>query len=240
MAPPAAAVRNRLLAALPAAELERILPTLDVIPLKLKTFLHKQGESIEHVYFPGDGFASVVAVLENGEMVEVATIGREGAVGVFAVVEDQPVPFASMVQGEISTCYRMKADAFRREMNLRGAFYHLVTRYSQALVGFVMQSTGCNAVHTVEQRLARWLLTAQDRMESTEFPMTQEFMAMMLGVTRPTVTVIAGTLQKAGLITYHRGSLTIVDREKLESASCECYRTTVRLLGAVLDGPRRN
>ncbi len=239
MAGPQAAVRNRLLAALPAGELEQILPTLDVLSLKIKEFLHKQGEPVEYVYFPGAGFVSVVTVLESGEMVEVATIGREGAVGMTAVLEDQPVPFASMVQGEISTCYRMKADAFRREMDLRRGFYRLITRYSQALVGFVMQSTGCNAVHTVEQRLARWLLTAQDRMEATKFPMTQEFMAMMLGVTRPTVTVIAGTLQKAGLITYHRGSITIVDREKLESASCECYRTTVKLLASVMKGARR-
>ena len=239
MAGSQAQVRNRLLAALPAEELEQILPTLDVVSLKIKELLHKQGEPIDYIYFPGGGFASVVTVLENGEMVEVATIGREGAVGVMAVLEDQPMPFASMVQGEISTCYRMKADAFRREMDLRRRFYHLVTRYSQALVGFVMQSTGCNAVHTVEQRLARWLLTAQDRMETTEFPMTQEFMAMMLGVTRPTVTVIAGTLQKAGLITYHRGSITIVVRQKLESASCECYRTTTRLLASIMNGSPR-
>ncbi len=236
MVPSPEMVKNRLLAALPAEELEQILPMLEVTHLKLKEFLHKQGEPVEHVYFPGGGFASVVTVLESGEMVEVATIGREGAVGVTAVLEDQPVPFASMVQGEIGTCYRMQSDAFRRQMDLRRGFYHLLTRYSQALVGFVMQSTGCNAVHRVEQRLARWLLMAQDRMESTEFPMTQEFMAMMLGVTRPTVTLVAGTLQKAGLITYHRGRITIVDREKLEAASCECYRTTVKLLDAVLDG----
>ena len=234
MVRPQAEVRNRLLAALPAEEFEQILPTLDVLSLKLKEFLHKQGEPIEYVYFPGDGFVSVVTVLENGEMVEVATIGREGAVGVTAVLQDQSVPFASMVQGEIETCYRMRSDAFRREMDLRRMFYRLVTRYSQAFVGFAMQSTGCNALHTVEQRLARWLLMAQDRMEATEFPMTQEFMAMMLGVTRPTVTVIAGTLQKAGLITYHRGRIAVVDREKLESASCECYRATVKLLDAVI------
>lgn len=239
MVGPQAGVRNRLLAALPATEFEQIVPDLDVLPLKLKEFLHKQGDQVEYIYFPGDGFASVVLVLENGEMVEVATIGREGAVGVTAVLEGQPVPFASMVQGEISICYRMKVEVFRREMGRRGGFYRLLTRYSQALVGFVMQSTGCNAVHTVEERLSRWLLTAQDRMEATEFPMTQEFMAIMLGVTRPTVTVIAGTLQKAGLITYQRGRITIVDRGKLESASCECYRATVKLLNSVIAAPVR-
>ena len=112
-------------------------------------------------------------------------------------------------------------------------------RYAQALVGFVMQSTACNAVHSVEQRLARWLLMARDRMESNEFPLTQEFAAMMLGASRPTVTVVAGTLQKAGLITYHRGLVKIVDGKKLEAASCECYRTATDLLNAVTRQPSR-
>ena len=109
--------------------------------------------------------------------------------------------------------------------------------WAQALFGFVAQSTACNAVHSVEQRLARWLLMARDRMERDSFPLTQEFAAMMLGATRPTVTVVAGTLQKAGLITYHRGQVTIVNRKKLEAASCECYRTATALLAAVTDKP---
>jgi CRP-like cAMP-binding protein len=127
----------------------------------------------------------------------------------------------------------MTANAFRREMDRRGVFYELLTHYAQALVGFIMQSTACNAVHSVEQRLARWLLMARDRMGSEDFPLTQEFVAMMLGASRPTVTIVAGTLQKAGLITYHRGRVTIVDREGLEAAACECYRTTTDLLNAV-------
>jgi CRP-like cAMP-binding protein len=142
-----------------------------------------------------------------------------------------------MVQGETDTCYRMSADDFRREMDRRGPFYELLTHYAQALTGFVMQSTACNAVHSVEQRLARWLLMARDRMGTDNFPLTQEFVAMMLGATRPTVTVVAGTLQKAGLITYHRGHVTIVDGEKLEAASCECYRTATGLLRAVIELP---
>jgi CRP-like cAMP-binding protein len=132
----------------------------------------------------------------------------------------------------------MDAGDFRREMDRRGPFYELLTHYTQALVGFIMQSTACNAVHTVEQRLARWLLMARDRMGRDDFPLTQEFVAMMLGATRPTVTVVAGTLQRAGLITYHRGHVTIVDRDKLESASCECYRTATALLNAVTDRAR--
>jgi len=120
-------------------------------------------------------------------------------------------------------------------MDRRGVFYELLTHYAQALVGFIMQSTACNAVHSVEQRLARWLLMARDRMGSDVFPLTQEFVAMMLGASRPTVTIVAGTLQKAGLITYHRGQVTIVDRKGLEAAACECYRTTTNLLNAVTD-----
>ena len=231
--PPPAAVRNELLAALPKADYERVILLLETIPLELKHLLYKPGEPIQHVYFPGGGFCSVLAVLEDGNMVEVATIGREGMVGVSAVIDGNPPPSATMVQAETDTCYRMTAEAFRREMDRRGAFYKLLTRWAEALVGFIMQSTACNAVHSVEQRLARWLLMAQDRIAKDEFPLTQEFVAMMLGTTRPTVTVVAGTLQRAGLIKYHRGHVTVVDREGLESASCECYRAATDLLRAV-------
>ena len=127
----------------------------------------------------------MVTVLKDGGMVEVATIGREGMVGVTAVLDGNPVSSTAMVQGETDICYRMKADVFRRELDRRGVFYELMTHYAQALVGFIMQSTACNAVHSVEQRLARWLLMARDRMGSDEFPLTQEFVAMMLGASRP-------------------------------------------------------
>jgi CRP-like cAMP-binding protein len=236
--PPPAGNPNRLLAALPAADYARILPSLTVVPLKLKDVLHKPGVPIREVYFPGGGFCSMLTVLEDGSMVEIATVGREGVVGVSAVLDGAPVTSAAMVQGATDTCYQMPVDAFRREMDRRGAFHELITHFTQALFGFVAQSTACNALHSVEQRLARWLLLAQDRMESEEFPLTQEFVAMMLGASRPTVTVVAGTLQKAGLIKYRHGRVTIVDRENLEAASCECYRTATDLLRSVTDGSR--
>ena len=238
--PPASGNPNRLLAALPAADYARILPSLTVVPLRLKHVLHKPGEPIRHVYFPGGGFCSMLTVLEDGSMVEIATIGREGVVGVSAVLDDRPVTSTAMVQGETDTCYRMTVDAFRREINRREAFYGLMTHFAQALFGFVAQSTACNAMHSVEQRLARWLLMAQDRMESSDFPLTQEFVAMMLGASRPTVTVVAGTLQRAGLIKYRHGRVSIVDRENLEAASCECYRAATSLLNSVTTGPRRS
>jgi Crp-like helix-turn-helix domain len=175
----------------------------------------------------------MVTELADGCMVEVATVGREGVVGGSTVRETVPVMWAAMVQGESDTCYRMSAHAFRLEMARCGRFADLVSDYSDALFGFVAQSTACNAVHSVEQRLARWLLLAHDRMERDDFSLTQEFAAMMLGATRPTVTVVAGTLHKAGLIQYRQGHVTIVDRERLEQASCECYRTVALLLKAI-------
>ena len=231
--PPPTENPNFLLAALPSADYARILPELTVVPLTLKAVLHKPGEALRHVYFPGGGFCSMLTMLEDGTMVEVATIGREGVVGLSAVLDDGPTSSVTMVQGASDGCYRMAADVFRREMDRRGPFLDMVTRYAHALVGFIMQSTACNAVHNVEQRLARWLLTAHDHMRNDTFPLTQEFVAMMLGVARPTVAVVAAKLQKAGLITYHRGQLTIVDREQLEAAACECYRTAANLVAAV-------
>jgi len=233
---------NLLLAALPAADYARIAPLLATVPLKLQEPIHKPGEAIRHVYFPGGGFCSVLTVLEDGTMVEVATIGREGAVGVSAIFDgdgDGTAPRSlSMVQAASDTCFRMPVELFRQEMDRRGAFYELLARYTQALLGLIMQSTACNAVHTVEQRLARWFLMAHDRVGTDSFPLTQEFVAMMLGVARPTVTIVAGTLQKAGLITYQRGHVTVLDREKLEAASCECYRTVAGLLKNVTSGRR--
>ena len=230
--------QNGLLSALPPEDYKRLELSLDVVPLKLKELLHKPGSVVEHVYFPGGGFCSIVTVLEDGSMVEVATVGREGMVGLAALSDGRYGSSAVMVQGETDTCYRMAAGAFRREIDRQGAFQGLLSRYTQAHMGFIMQSTACNAMHSVEQRLARWLLLAHDRMARDEFPLTQEFVAMMLGAARPTVTVVAGTLQKAGLITYRRGKVTIVDRRKLESASCECYRTATNLLDAVTSKSR--
>jgi CRP-like cAMP-binding protein len=234
--PTSAQSPNHLLAALPADVYLRILPTLESVSLKLKEFLHKPGEPIQHVYFPGGGFCSVLTVLEDGRMVEVATIGREGMIGAFATTTLAIATSGTMVQAEMDSCFRMTSEAFRTEMDRRGPFYDLLASYAQALLGFIMQSTACNAVHSVEQRLARWLLLAADRVGSRDFPLTQEFVAIMLGTTRPTVTVVAGTLQRAGLIKYHRGHVTILDRHKLESASCECYQVSTDLLLGVLTG----
>ena len=225
---------NHLLAALPGEVFARVAPALSAIPLKLRMILHKAGSPVRDVYFPGGGFCSMLTVMNDGRMVEVATVGREGVVGISGALNDDPSPTLSMVQAEMSTCYRMTAAAFRAEMGRHGHFYNLMTRYAEAYVGVITQAVACNAIHSVEQRLARWLLLAHDRLEKNEFPLTQEFVAMMLGASRPTVTIVAGTLQKAGLITYHRGRVSILDRPKLESASCECYGTERSLLKRVI------
>ncbi len=226
---------NLLLAALPAAEYARILPSLQPFAARVRQVLHQPGEPVEHVYFPGDGFCSELTVLTDGTMVEVATVGREGMAGMLAVGDGPGVPSATMVQGEMQTCFRMTAAAFRAEMERRQTFYAVLSRYSQTLLRFIVQSTACNAVHSQEQRLARWLLTAHDHMARPEFPLTQEFVAMMLGTSRSTVTVAAGILQKAGLITYRHGRVTITEREQLEAASCECYRVTAQLWHTLQD-----
>ena len=232
--------RNHLLAALPLDDYARILPTLDTVPLKLKTIMHKAGDPVRDVYFPGGGFVSMLTVLEDGTMVEIATVGREGITGLPEALNGDLSVAQTIVQAETEICYRMPVTAFHEEMDRHGVLYDLVNRYHHALVGLIMQSTACNAIHSVEQRLARWLLMAHDRVEANDFPMTQEFVAMMLGATRPTVTVVAGTLQSAGLITYHRGHITIVDRERLEAAACECYRAATELLKRVTTkGPKR-
>ena len=227
------AIRNLLLSSLPHEEQQRISALLEVTSLSVRELLHKPGELIDHVYFPGGGFCSIVTVLEDGAMVEVAAIGREGLVGVTAEAGWLPLSSAAMVQASIDVCYRMTTVAFRREMNRRSAFHAVVTRYTQALMGVIMQATACNAAHSVKQRLARWLLLARDRVGVDEFPLTQEFVAMMLGASRSTVTVVAGMLQKAGLITYRRGRLAIVNSSGLEAMSCECYRTSTNLLRSV-------
>jgi len=222
--PAAGTIRNFLLAALPPDDLARLLPRLDIVPLRLKELLHKPGAPIEYVYFPGGGFCSIVTLLADGTMVEAATVGREGLVGLSATVLENPSSTAAMAQTDIDICYRMRADIFRQEMESCGAFHAVIARYAQAMMAFIMQSVACNAAHSIEQRLARWLLVAQDRMDANEFLLTQEFVATMLGASRSTVSLVAGMLQKSGFIAYHRGRLSILDRHALEAASCECYK----------------
>jgi len=212
------------LAALPAADYRRILPTLTTVPLKFRQVMHKYGEPIDTVYFIGGGVASVTNVMTDGRMVEVATIGNEGMVGVTVFLGGTLSPGEAFIQVPDGNGQAMPADAFRKELDRRGAFYGLMSRYSQAMQILIMQSTACNSLHTVEERCSRWLLMTHDRVDGDELRLTHEFLGYMLGVRRPTVSLVLGTLDKAGILHNGTKKITIVNRARLEDTSCECYR----------------
>jgi len=222
--PPDERSPNKLLAALPAADYRRILPTLTTVPLKFRQVMHKYGEPIDTVYFIGGGVASVTNVMTDGRMVEVATIGNEGMVGVTVFLGGTLSPGEAFIQVPDGNGQAMAADAFRKELDRRGAFYGLMSRYSQAMQILIMQSTACNSLHTVEERCSRWLLMTHDRVDGDELRLTHEFLGYMLGVRRPTVSLVLGTLDKAGILHNGTKKITIVNRARLEDTSCECYR----------------
>lgn len=226
---------NRLLAALPPAEYRRLEPNLRTIPLNHLLELQKPGEPVRQVYFPGSGICSVITIMQDGRMVEVGTIGREGVVnfGVFFAAEAIQA-FATIVQVPGDTAQVLSADAFLEEMDRRGGLYEQVRRYAQAYSLFSMQATACTSVHGVEERCAKWLLMTHDRVGTDTFVLTHEFFATMLGVRRATVTVVAQAFQSAGLIQYARGVMTILDRERLKKAACECYDIVARQFEALL------
>ncbi len=215
---------NKLLAALPAADYRRILPSLKTVPLKFKQVLHKNGATIDTVYFIGGGVASVTNVMSDGRMVEVATIGNEGMVGNTAFFGGTISPGETFIQVPDGDGQAMPVGEFRRELEKHGPFYDLMGRYSQALHALIMQSTACNSFHSVEERCSRWLLMTHDRVGRDDFQLTHEFLGFMLGTRRPTVSLVLRTLHKAGLIVNGMKTIKVVNRKGLETASCECYR----------------
>ena len=217
--------KNKLLASLPRADFARLRPHLRTVPLAVKQILHPRNETIREVFFPNGGVASITAVMQDGAMVEIATIGDEGLIGINAFFGPALMTGEAMMQVPDTNAEAMSVEAFRRELDRRGPFYECVQVYSQALIMLMMQSTACMALHSVEQRCCRWLLMTHDRVHRDDFQLSHEFLAMMLGSTRPTVTSVAGALQKARLIKYVHGHITVVNRLGLEAASCECYRT---------------
>jgi CRP-like cAMP-binding protein len=215
--------KNRLLAGLPDRDFRRIRAHLATVPLNVKETLLKRGAPIDYVYFPNGGVCSVTAMMNNGEAVEVATVGDEGMIGIAAFFGGQVMPGESMVQVPDTNAERMPIAAFQRELARRGALHDVVRRYSQGTIALMMQSTACMALHGVEQRCCRWLLMTHDRVDADQFDLSHEFLAIMLGVRRQTVTVVAGQLQAAGLIRYSHGHMEILNRAGLEAASCACY-----------------
>jgi CRP-like cAMP-binding protein len=226
---------NRLLALLPRAEYERLRPRLDAIRPRAQEVLYEQGGPMEYVYFPERGTISLLAVMADGEAVEVGTVGNEGMVDVSAALGGEVSPHRATCQipGRL---LRLRAAEFRAAVPPDHPLHELVRRYADAFLMQVAQSVACNRVHAVPQRLARWLCMTHDRVGSDEFPLTQEVIAQMLGVRRQTVSEVASEFQAARLIDYHLGRVTIENRAALERAACECYRTVrahfERLLGA--------
>jgi CRP-like cAMP-binding protein len=216
-------VRNGLLAALPPEDLARLRPRLQPVELPFDRTLFPAHGTVEAALFPESGMASLLATLDGGEQVEVGIAGREGLVGLPLVFGDDLSLVEARVQME-GTALRIGAAALRAAVDESAALRRLLNRYALAFYAQVTLTAACNARHALEQRLARWLLTARDRAEGDEFPITHEFMAMMLGVRRPGVSLAAGILQKAGLIHYARGRMAVTDRSGLEAVSCECYR----------------
>lgn len=222
---------NKLLARLPQEDRLRIEEQLVPHFLRLKTVLFEPGEVVDGVHFPLDGVVSLVAPMEDGNIVEVATIGNEGLVGVPTVLGGSlRVRAISQVAGRALS---MPTSAFLHELASCPALARVVQSYVLAPFGQISQAAACNRLHSTEERLSRWLLMSHDRVGRDEFPITQEFLGQMLGARRATVTLSAGLLQRAGLIRYHRGHVEILDREGLEGTSCECYQVIRDELAAV-------
>jgi CRP-like cAMP-binding protein len=213
---------NRLLAALPDWVYERLVPSLEPISLTLKQILYQPNGAIPYVYFPLTMVTSLVILMQDGQTVEVATVGNEGMVGLpaFLGAESFSGQAFTQVPGD---AVRMQTAVFRDTASPGSPLHDVLHRYTQALLTQVAQSAACNRLHSIDQRCARWLLMTEDRARADRFPLTQEFLAQMLGVRRAGVSEAASRLQKAELIQYSRGVITVLDRAGLEAAACECY-----------------
>ncbi len=232
---------NRLLSLLSDDDYGRLRPHLSHIAFDYKKSLYEASRPIDHVYFPIDGVASLVITTVEGASAEVGTIGNEGLVGLPICLGDRDAPSSVYVQVP-GTALAMNARLFRGELERNPALNLIMLRYAHAFFNQVAQSAACAHLHRVEQRCCRWLLMTRDRMPSGDFLLTQEFLGMMLGVRRTTVTDVMGSLQKAGLIRYRRGHVTILNQEALHRRTCECYDISKlefdRLLGDTATAPR--
>ncbi|QJR11947.1 hypothetical protein DSM104443_03030 [Usitatibacter rugosus] len=209
---------------------------LEKVPMGLGEVLYESGRHVDHVYFPADCIVSLLYVLENGASAEIAVVGNEGVVGVSIFMGGETTPSRAVVQSA-GSAYRLPGQMIKDEFIRGGAMQHLMLRYTQSLITQMAQTAVCNRHHSVDQQLCRWLLLSIDRLPTPEITTTQELIASMLGVRREGVTEAAGKLQKAGVIRYRRGHISVLDRPRLEAMSCECYevvrRETARLLPIV-------
>jgi len=214
--------QNHLLAALPADEYARLFPHMELVPMPLGNALYESGMQMRHVYFPTTCIVSLLYVMEDGSSAEIAVVGNEGLVGVSLFMGGETTPSRAVVQSA-GHAYRLKGQLLKDEFYRAGPMQRLLLRYTQSLLTQMAQTAVCNRHHSVDQQLCRWLLLSLDRLSSNVLTMTQELIANMLGVRREGVTEAAGKLQRAGLINYSRGKITVLDRPGLEARVCECY-----------------
>jgi CRP-like cAMP-binding protein len=216
-------IKNRILSALSREEYERLAPHLEEVPLSLGLILYDFDAPITHIYFPNnDTLGSLLSTTERDSAIEIGVTGSEGVLGFSALMGLDRTPHRVLVQIP-GTAWKIKTSVIRKEFKQGGRLHDLILRYVHAIFTQASQTAVCNRLHPVEARLARWLLTVRERVETAEFPITHDFMARMLGANRATVSLTAATIQQAGFITYKRGKLTILNQEGLEDVACECY-----------------
>jgi CRP-like cAMP-binding protein len=214
--------QNRLLAALPRAEFERVEGYLELVGLPLGQVLYEPGGQLEHAYFPTTAIVSLHYIIQSGDSTEIAGVGNEGVVGVSLFLGGKTTPSSAVVH-TAGHAYRLERDFLKTEFDRGGPTSRLLLRYTQALITQVAQTAACNRHHSLEQQLCRWLLVTLDRVPSGQLVMTQQLVASLLGVRREGITVAAGQLQQAGFISYRRGHISVLERAGLETRACECY-----------------
>jgi len=217
-------LQNHLIKALPEAVRARLIPELERVDFPLGKILYESGDQIRFVHFPTNSIVSLLYVMEDGASAEISVVGNEGIVGIALFMGGNSTPSRAILQSA-GFAYRLPAQALKKEFNhADGVFRVLMLRYTQALITQMAQTAVCNRHHSIDQQLCRWILLSLDRLTGNNLTMTQELIANMLGVRREGVTESAGKLQRQGVISYRRGHITVLDREKLEALSCECYR----------------
>lgn len=228
-----AKLQNNLLSALTEADYARLAPHLQTVSLEVGEVLKDADEPAFDAYFPVDSVISLITLMEDGMTVEAGVVGREGVAGLSSFLGGGPTPNQHMVQAP-GTALKIRGSKLAEEFSRGGKLQALLHRYVLATIIQISQSVACNRVHSTEERLCRWLLMMNDRVDSGYFPHTQEFLSRMLGAARPIVTLTAGALQKAGWIKYSRGNITILNRKGLESATCECYARVTQEFDRIL------
>jgi CRP-like cAMP-binding protein len=215
-------VKNHILSSLSEKDCDELLSDLQPVSLTLSQVIYEMGDTIDYVHFPNSGMCSLVSHTKDGNSLEVGMVGHDGVIDLAAFLGDEKIQYRVIVQGE-GDALRVRADAFKKACKQSDSLRTVMLRYTQAVMAQLNQAALCNRFHPIESRLCRWLLQSQDVVQSNELQLTQEFISYMLGVRRAGITVAAGAVQSLGLIRYNRGHITILDREGLKVASCECY-----------------